>query len=129
MKSILEKLKQIIQSLEDKHGPILIFALFLREDPLEKWDIVVAASWLSASDMNSYKIIASKIQETLNSVELIELARIVILDRDDHVLSFFQDNFSVTNGHYEEVSGDQFSTRFGFTIKRAYLLRCQKLKT
>ena len=126
MKIILEKLKQVVLSLETEHDAILVFALFLREDPLEKWDIVVSASWLQSGDMNSYKIITSKIQAALSNSELMELARIVILDDNDPVISFFQDNFSVSNGHFAEVLGDQFSTRFGFTIKRAYLLRCQK---
>ena len=84
---------------------------------------------LNASDMNSYKIIISKIQEELDNAEFMELARIVILDCNDSIISFFQDNFSVTNGRYEEVSGDQFTTRFGFTVRRAYLLRCRKLET
>lgn len=126
MKNILEKLKQLVLSLEREHGPILIFALFLREDPLEKWDVVVTASWLNASDMNSYKLISSNLQKILTNEELMELARIVVLDQNDSVVSFFQENFSVTNGSYEEIAGDLFSARFGFSIKRSYLLRCQK---
>lgn len=128
MKYILEKLKALVLELEKEKGPILVFALFLREDPLEKWDIVVSAPWLNSNDMKSYKTLASKIQGVLSSQELVQLARIVILDVNDPVVSFLQESETVTNGHYGEVSGESFSERFGFTIKRAYLLRCQKIE-
>jgi hypothetical protein len=126
MIEILEKLKSIVHSLEGEHGPILVFALFLREDPLEKWDIVVSAKWLNSSDRTSFETIASKIQKSLNASELMQLSRIVILDTDDPVVAFLQNTAMVTNGSHHEVPGGGFSDRFGFTIKRAYLLRCQK---
>ena len=69
MIKVLEKLKPIVNTLENEHGPILVFALFLREDPLEKWDIVVSAEWLNSSDRSSFEIIGSKIQKSLNSSE------------------------------------------------------------
>lgn len=128
MKDILEKLKTVVVALEKEYGAIHVFALFLRTDPLEKWDIVIAASWLNPNDISSYKIISSKIQEVLSQSELIQLARIVILNDNDPVVSFLQDSQSVTNGHYGEVSGESFTQKFGFTIKKAYLLRCQKIK-
>lgn len=126
MKTIIEKLKKIIVSLEESHGPILIFALFLREDPLDKWDIVTSASWLDASNMNSYNLVSSKIQESLSSTELTKLARVVILDKDDLVVNYLQDNFSITNGNYEDIPAHELTSRFGFTITQAFLLRCRR---
>jgi hypothetical protein len=41
VKNILEKLKKIVVDLEAEHGPIAVFALFLRVYPLERWDIVI----------------------------------------------------------------------------------------
>ncbi len=127
MKIFLEKLKSVVKLLEEEYGPILVFALFLREEPLEKWDIVVSATWLKSDDMNSYKILVPKIQNALTGPELMQVARIVILDHNDPAVSFLQESESVTNGHYGEVPSDSFSERFGFTIKKAYLLRCQKI--
>lgn len=127
MKSILEKLKNVVYSLENEHGPLLVCALFLRIDPLEKWDIVLSASWLNPSDISSYNLVTSKIQSVLSKSELIQLARIVILEDSDPVVSFLQNSATVTNGQFGEVSGDIFTEKFGFTIKKAYLLRCQKI--
>ncbi len=127
MKAILDKLKKVLSELEKEHGRILVFALFLRTDPLEKWDIVIAASWLNPNELSSYEMINSKIQKILLPADLVQLARIVILNDHDPVVSFLQDSETVTNGHFGEVSGEVFTDRFGFTIKQAYLLRCQKI--
>lgn len=126
MKEILGKLKSIVVDLERARGPILIFALFLREDPLEKWDIVVSASWLSSADMKAYKIISDELQKVLTQTELMQFSRLVILDETDPVVSFLQDSCAITNGHVETLSGDIFSERFKFTIKSVHVLRCQK---
>ncbi len=131
MKEILDKLKSAVQALEKGHGSILLFALFLREDFLEKWDIVVSASWLKSTEMEAYKLVVSKIQEVLSPSELVQFSRVVILDNTDPVVSFFQEVCPLTNGGFKEspkdFSVEPFSEKFEFTIKKAYILRCQKL--
>jgi hypothetical protein len=131
MKEILDKLKSAVQELEREHQAILLFALFLREDSLQKWDIVVSASWLSSSDKNAYQIMTSKIQTALDPSVLTQFSRIVILDSIDPVVSFLQEVCPLTNGGIKEsprdFSTDPLSERFGFVIKKAYILRCQKL--
>jgi hypothetical protein len=131
MKEILDKLKSIVQSLEKEHQPISLFALFLREDSLQKWDIVVSATWLSSSEKNAYKIVISKIQAVLSPSEFVQFSRVVILDNTDPVVSFLQEICPLTNGGFKESSKDfsvePLSEKFGFVIKKSYILRCQKL--
>ncbi len=125
MKVILEKLKSVLHKLEKEQGRILVFALFLREDSPARWDLVVAAPWLDSGDVESYKIVATKVQHLLNSDEIIQLSRVVILDADDSVVSFLQDAYNMPNGTFKEIENcDPLSQRFNFTIRRAYLLRC-----
>ncbi|NGX52822.1 MAG: hypothetical protein KR126chlam5_01127 [Candidatus Anoxychlamydiales bacterium] len=127
MKDIIEKIKTAICDLEKTNGNILVFALFLREGLFDKWDIIVAASWLDSKKMDDYKIISSEIQKVLNDSEFLQFSRIVILDQDDPVVSFLQNLKTIKNGSYQEFSGEVLSNQFGFTIKRAYLLRSQKI--
>ncbi len=131
MKEILEKLKSVVHDLENEHSPISLFALFLREGSLEKWDIVICASWLKPSDKSAYIQVISKIQAKLNSSELVQMSRVVILDSADPVVSFFQEVCPVTNGGFKEsprdFSVEPFSEKFSFIIKKAYMLRCQKV--
>ena len=128
MNEIIEKIKSIIKDLENEHGPLLIGALFLREGDLEKWDLIFSALWLNPTEMQSYKTISSKLQESLNDTELAQLSRIVILNIDDPVVSYLQNLETITNGGFKELSALELSEKFKFTIKRAYLLRSQAHK-
>src|SRR5579871_6518443 len=122
MKEIIDKLKSVVQALEKENAPLLICALFLREEPLEKWDFILSAPWLNRQEMQSYNIVSSKLQDFLNDSELFELSRIVILDPDDSVISYLQNLETISNGGYKELRADELSAKFKFTIKRAYLL-------
>ena len=73
MKKILEKLKKALAELEYENKSILIFALFLREDSPAKWDLVVSSEWLDSGNIESYKTVATKIQNTLDNQELMQL--------------------------------------------------------
>lgn len=125
MKEILDKLKRLLLELEKERGPILIFALFLRGDSIDRWDVVVSAPWLDSGSVDSYRIVATKIQNRLNAQEIIQLSRVVIVDVDDPVVAFLQDSYHVPNGTFKDVENcEPFSKRLNFTIRRAYLLRC-----
>ena len=124
MNEILDQLKKILLELEHEHSSILVFALFLREDST-RWDLVISAPWLDSGDAESYKIVATKVQNLLNTEELIQLSRIVILDVEDSAVSFLQNSYNVPNGSIKEIENcEPFTRKFNFTIKAAYLLRC-----
>jgi hypothetical protein len=127
MVEIIEKLKSAIKSFEKDNGPLLICALFLRDDPFGKWDIVLAASWLNPTEMHSYKILSAKLKDFLTDSELVQFSHIVILDQHDPTILFLLDLDTIKNGGYKELSSEILSEKFGFTIKKAYLLRSQKL--
>ncbi|MDE3055601.1 MAG: hypothetical protein KGI80_02760 [Verrucomicrobiota bacterium] len=126
MSEIIEKVKSAIKRLETEKGQLLICALFLRADALEKWDIVLAASWLNPKEMLSYEILSSCLQNFLTPSDLVQFSRIVILEQDDPIVSFLLNLETVKNGGYKELSADILTEKFRFTIKKAYLLRSQK---
>lgn len=125
MKEILEKLKLTLKSLEEEQGPVLLFALFLREDALGKWDLLIAAPWLDRRVLASYETVSKATQKYLDTKELVKISRIVILEADDPAVAFLQDLRSVPNGTFIEVQNcEPLSDKFGFTIQRAFILRC-----
>lgn len=127
MNEILEKLKAALKELEKENGKIVLFALFLREEALGKWDLLVSASWLNSRSPDSYEIVAKTIQRCLHESEVVQIARVVILDTNDVAVAFLQGLYSIPNGSFVEVSNcEPLTNRFGFTIKRAYVLRCVK---
>jgi hypothetical protein len=121
-----ENFKAAIQSLEKEHGPLLICALFLREDGMGKWDIVIAAPWLNSSEMRSYEILSQKLKQFLSDSDFVHISRAVILDQDDPTVTYLLGLETIKNGGYKELSSDTLSDKFKFGIKKAYLLRSQK---
>jgi hypothetical protein len=71
MNEIIIKVKSVIKDLEKEHGPLLICALFLRDGDLEKWDIIMSAPWLNPTEMQSYKTVSSKLQQSLNCLWIV----------------------------------------------------------
>ncbi len=126
MIELIDKIKSLIQVLEKENAPLSLCALFLREEPLERWDVVVSAPWLSSQEMQSYRTVSSKLQDSLSDSELVQVSRVVILDQNDPVVSYLQGLETITNGGYTQLSVDELSTKFKFSIRKAYLLRSQK---
>ena len=46
MRELLEQFVELERRLVEEHGQFSLFALFLREDSTDKWDLVVAAPWI-----------------------------------------------------------------------------------
>ena len=127
MKEILQKLKIVLGDLEREYGIVLLFAFFLREEALGRWDLLISAPWLEPRVLNSYEKVSKAIQKHLDNKELLQISRIVVLEADDPAVAFLQDLHSVPNGSFVEVQNcEPLSDKFGFTIKRAFVLRCIK---
>jgi len=48
MKELVEKPRKLEAEIAAEKGPFLLFALFLRQDAADRWDLVVAAPWIEA---------------------------------------------------------------------------------
>jgi hypothetical protein len=128
MNDVIEKLKVAIKNLEKSKGSLSICAIFLREDSLDKWDIIIASSWLNPQEMESYKIVSTELKHHLSPSEFLNFSRIVILPPEDPIVSFLINLETVENGGHKELSSETLTDKFGFKIKRAYLLRSRKVK-
>ncbi len=71
MKEIAEKLVQVEQKITQEKGSFNLFALFLREDAPDVWDLVVAAPWISKNKEKSINYIAEIINKSLRPLEII----------------------------------------------------------
>lgn len=130
MRDFYQKLHLALTQLENEHDEISLFAIFLRDNSLDLWDLIVSAQWLNSSDLNSLKIVCSKIQDSLKGSEILKLSHVVILDIDDPTVIFLRENYEVLHGHPGKlIDPEILSERLNFTIKRAYLLRCLNLSS
>jgi hypothetical protein len=122
MKEILEKLVSIEKEISREKGNFSLFALFLREDSEDKWDLVVSAPWLKKNKKKAYEYLASIIKNNFQVDELTIISRIVLLDKGNPVLDSINNAISAEHSQVE-VKDCNF---FGLQIKHAYIITSKR---
>lgn len=124
MKEIIEKLRIEESSISSEKGDFNLFALLLREDSPDRWDLLVAADWIDRDKYNAIHYIASRIQHVLSKKEIVLLSGIVVVEENNPELADFNAAFHVENGSVE-IQNRNF---FGQQISHAYLItsRCRE---
>lgn len=117
MKEQVKKLQAVERKLCDSKGPFELFALFLREDAPNKWDLLISADWARNDKKAALNEIIKEIQSVLTKEEQIMLSRVIILEKDDTALKALH-RMHVEHGLFE-ISDCDF---FGLAIKHAYFI-------
>ena len=122
MKEIADKLRNIEIELSKENGDFELFALFLREDAPNKWDLIISSDWARKDKKSALNTIVAKIQGSLTTEETVKLSRIIILNKDDTALNALHGAMHVEHG-VAEISDSNF---FGLAIKHAYLITSKR---
>lgn len=104
--------------IAEEKGDFALFALFLREDVPDRWDLIVSAPWVGADREAALKFFVDEIRSFLGPQELTALSRIVIVDPNDAAVQNLNRAIKVEHGG-TEVSDRNF---FGLPIKHAYII-------
>ncbi|HEX5025935.1 MAG TPA: hypothetical protein VFV68_11725 [Agriterribacter sp.] len=122
MKEIISKLIEIEKETSQEKGAYDLFALFLREDSSGKWDILVAADWITTNKEDALKYLGASIQKKLAPKEFLLISRIVIIEESNPALPALQQAFSIEHGA-AEIKDSNF---FGLQIKHAFLITSKR---
>lgn len=122
MKIFAEKLRAVEREIAAEKGPFLLFALFLREDAADHWDVLVSAPWLEADKGAALRYLAPKLQAVASAAELEKLSRIVIIGRNQPALAAIQSAFQVEHGFAEAINNN-FN---GLKIEHAYIITSRR---
>ena len=122
MKEQIEKLQKVEKNLSESKGEFELFALFLREDSPDKWDLLISADWARANKKDSIQVTIEEVRKELSNQELLMISRIIVLDKNDAVLNAIHQAVQVEHG-LAEISDSNF---FGLSIKHAYLITSQR---
>ena len=114
----IEKFQTVEKSLSESKGRFELFALFLREDSPNKWDLLISADWARADKKASINTIVEEIRKILSNQEILMLSRIIILDKDDAALKAIHRAKHVEHG-LAEISDSIF---LDLAIKHAFLI-------
>lgn len=118
MKEIVEKLARVEREVALEKGEFNFFAVVLREDAPDLWDLLVAAPWIEMDKKAAIKYIADRVRSVLTPEELMNLSRIVLIDQDNQALRALQETFHVE----ESIVDVQDSVLFGLPIRHAYII-------
>lgn len=122
MKQIVEKLQKEEMIMAEEKGAFDLFALFLREDAPDKWDLLIAAEWIDRDKGGAIKYVAGKVQQILSKEELLSLSRIVIIEENNPALEALNTAFHVEHSSAEIKN----SNLFGLQINHAYLITSRR---
>jgi hypothetical protein len=67
--------------IASEKGEFSLFALFLREDADDTWDLLASAPWLEANNRESLDYLVNQLRSRLDTQELLSLSRIVLLEK------------------------------------------------
>jgi hypothetical protein len=118
MRELVEKLKQMEREIAAEKGAFHLFALFLREDAPDVWDLLVSAPWIEADKGAALKYLAGRLNQIATPKELTSLSRIVIIDESDPALSTLRSAMTIEHGSIE-LKDVNF---FGLEIKHALVI-------
>ena len=121
MKNLLERFIKLEREVSKEMGAFNLFALFLREDEQDLWDIVVAAPWLAADKRNAYKYLTGKLQKEFTTNEFLQFSHIAIIDNNNPGLAEMAKVTHIEHGLVEMRDQDFF----GLPIKHAYIITSQ----
>lgn len=99
-------------------GDFALFALFLREDLPDRWDLMIAAPWASEDKKSALEYLITRIKADLGPADLTQLSRIVLIDPAEVSVQNLNRAIHVEHGALE-VRDSNF---FGLPIKHAFII-------
>jgi hypothetical protein len=117
----IPKLRKAMHSIAAKKGDFKFFGLFLREDSIGEWDLVVSAPWLESHNLKDLRQFVKLLSKDVGKQSLRRL-RLVVLDPRDQELKAVVSEYSVDDGEIRV----QRSTLFGLDVEDAIILRSWK---
>ena len=122
MKELVDKFVELERKISEKKGGFALFALFLREDAIDKWDLLVAAPWIETDRKTALSYITKQIQSSFTPEELTQLSRVVLIDQTNPALDAINRAMKIEHG----VADVQDNNFFGLQIKHAFIITSQK---
>ena len=122
MKNIVDKLKNLEKTVSSKKGPFHLFALLLREDASDVWDLIVSSPWASKDKTSALQYISKQLNKILSPNQMLKLSRIVIIEPGDPALEVMHKTIQAEHGTAELRD----CNLFGLQIKHAFIITSKR---
>ncbi len=119
------KFAKLESDVATARGAFTLFALFLREDVPDRWDLIISAPWASADQEQALDYLVNRIKSDLGPADLTQLSRIVFIDPTDVSVRALNRAIHVEHGSVEVRDG----SFFGLPIKHAFIITSKEPST
>lgn len=119
---LTEKFTDLESQISAERGNFTLFALFMREDAPDRWDLIVAAPWTGGDRRTTVDYFVSQIKSRIGEPGLLSLSRIVVVDPEDAAVQALNRAFQIEHGRVE-VRDTSF---FGLPVKHAYIITSKR---
>jgi hypothetical protein len=121
MTELATNVAELEETISRKKGSFNLFALFEREELPNRWDLVVAAPW--ADDLGeTLRYFAGELNARLEPRQMLEIARIVVLDPNGEAVQAINRAYDVEHGRLEIHNAD----RFGLPVRQGLIFTSKK---
>jgi hypothetical protein len=118
----IDKYKKIRDRILKDKGDLDFIGLILREDAPNVWDLVVSAPWAEADTWSALQYLSTVVKAELEPAEILQLSRVVILEKGNPVLQALRSDLTVTG---DRVAEYRDSTAGGIHFRHAYVLEAK----
>ena len=115
---LVERFARLESQIAQEKGEFALFALFMREEVPDRWDLMISASWAGGDNSATVDYLVAQIKSKLGDGDLVSLSRIVVIDPEDAAVQKLNRTVHVEHGNVE-VRDSVFS---GLAIKRAHII-------
>lgn len=119
---LTESFRQLESGVAADKGEFVLFALFMREDVPDRWDLIVSAPWIGDDKQGAVEYLVSEIRSRISAQALTDLSRIVVVDPEDAAVQALNRAIHVEHNPVE-VNDSNF---FGLQVKHAYIITSQR---
>jgi hypothetical protein len=113
-----EKFVQLRSEIIADRGELTLFALFLRGEVDDRWDLLVAAPWVDDDEAGALRYLSRKVAAKLSEREIIELSRIVLIEQNHPGLKELLRETVVEDGIVRQIENLEFA---GLSLRRAII--------
>ncbi len=119
---LTQKFADFESRISGEKGDFALFALFMREDSPDRWDLMVSAPWTGDDKQSAVNYFVGQIKSSLGDQGLTSLSRIVVIDPQDAAVQALNRAIQIEHGRVE-VRDSEF---FGLAVKHAYIITSKR---
>lgn len=117
-----DRFRNLESRIASEKGSFALFALFMREEVPDRWDLIVAAPWIGDDRGSAVEYFVSQIKAQLGEQDLTHLARIVVVDPEEAGIQALNRAVQIEHGAVEVRD----STFFGLPVKHAFIITSRR---